>query len=392
MKKYTGSLAIVAMALSGCNPSNAEPEQTQAQIPPPITIDVAEVNMKDVQTWHTFTTRLEAPQRVVLKSRVSGQIDSVLFTEGARVEQGQVLFSLDARPFKARVESLEAQLASATAALEHADREAKRAEQLLTKNAISTEEADRRSVALRQAIAGRDTTAAQLKSAKLELNFSQVEAPISGVVSSAVTTQGNYVSAGDTTLTTLVSDQQVYAYFDIDERTWNRSFSEVQAQDHVPVSLAQVASTTSVPGYVDFIDNEINPNTGTLRVRAVFEAQTHRLKPGGFARISINSGDAQKVAIVPERAIGTDLKNRFVLVVDENNTLQYRLVELGERYNAYRAITSGLGQGDRIAVNGPARVGPGMPITPNMVTLDFSQTQFVLNPEPATNTLLSAIQ
>lgn len=359
------ALAIFAVSLSGCGQSVAQ--QTQAATPPPITIDVASVKMQQVQTSHTFTTRLEAPQRVVLKPRVSGQIDAVSFKEGARVEKGQVLFNIDDRPFKAQVESLVAQLASAEAILSQAKSEAKRAKRLLTTNAISTEQADQRAAALRQAIAGRNSIEAQLKAAKLDLAFTHVKAPISGVISRAVTTQGNFVAAGQTTLTTLVSDQQVYAYFDIDERTWQHSFGGVSAQDKLKVNLAQVSGNQSITGYIDFIDNEINPTTGTLRVRAVFDAQKYQLKPGAFARVTVNANDAKTMAMIPERAIGTDLKNRFVLVVDENNTLQYRLVQLGERYGANRAIKSGLQQGDRIAANGPARVGPGMPITPNMV-------------------------
>ncbi|RTE64288.1 efflux RND transporter periplasmic adaptor subunit [Amphritea opalescens] len=386
MKKISYTLSAVALAalLTGCEQPSAQQVQQ-----PPLTIDVADVQVKQVQTWHTFTTRLEAPQRVVLKPRVSGQIDEVLFQEGERVQQGQVLFSIDSRPFKAQVDSLEAQLASAKAALEQAKGESKRAKRLLAKNAMSAEQADQRDATLRQAIAGRNAIIAQLQSAKLDLEFSQVEAPISGIISRAIATQGNFVTAGQTTLTTLVSNDKVYAYFDIDERTWNDYFIDVKAQDHLGVSLESVSAHQPVRGYVDFIDNEINPTTGTLRIRGVFDAQQYNLKPGAFARVSLAAQDAKSMAIVPERAIGTDLKNRFVLVVDSNNTLQYRLVELGDRYGAYRAITAGLEQGDRVAANGPARVGPGMPITPNEVSFDFANTQFVLNQKPSSTTLLS---
>lgn len=389
MKKLSYALSLVALALtlSGCGQSNAQ----QKQAPPPITIDVANVEMQSVQSWHTFTTRLQAPQRVTLKPRVSGQVEQVSFKEGSLVNQGEVLFSLDPRPFVAEVERLEAQLASAEAQLAQAKQEAARADRLIAKKAISTEEADQRQATLRQSVAGKNAIAAALESAKLDLTFSRVEAPITGVVSRALITQGNFVTAGKSDLTTLVSNQKVYAYFDIDERTWSKSFASVRAEDKVTVTLEKLNNQGTVPGYVDFIDNEIDPATGTLRVRAVFDAQTHKLKPGAFARVSINANDAQELAIVPERAIGTDLKNRFVLVVDDNNQLQYRLVTLGERYGAYRAILSGLEQGDRVAANGPARVGPGMPITPNMIELDFNTTQFVLTPNSSANNLLSSV-
>lgn len=389
MKKLSYALSLVALALtlSGCGQSNAQQEQT----PPPLTIDVANVEVQPVQSWHTFTTRLQAPQRVTLKPRVSGQIEQVTFKEGSLVNQGDILFRLDPRPFVAEVERLEAQLASAEALLAQAKQEAARADRLIAKKAISTEEADQRQATLRQSIAGKNAIAAALESARLDLTFSRVEAPISGVVSRALITEGNFVTAGQSDLTTLVSNQKVYAYFDIDERTWSKSFAGVTADDKVVVTLEKLNKQGTVPGYVDFIDNEIDPTTGTLRVRAVFDAQTYQLKPGSFARVSINANDAQELAIVPERAIGTDLKNRFVLVVDENNQLQYRLVTLGERYGAYRAILSGLQQGDRIAANGPARVGPGMPITPNMIELDFNTTQFVLAPTAPANNLLSSV-
>ncbi len=389
MKKLSYALSLIALALvlNGCGQSNAQPEQA----PPALTIDVANVELQTVQSWHTFTTRLEAPQRVALRPRVSGQIDEVVFTEGSIVKQGDILFRLDPRPFVAEVERLEAQLASAEAQLVQAKQEATRAQKLIAQKAISTELADQRQATLNQSIAGRNAIAAELESAKLDLTFSKVEAPITGVVSRALITEGNYVTAGNTELTTLVSNQLVYAYFDIDERTWSQSFANVKAEDKVQVSLEKLNNQGSIPGYLDFIDNEINPTTGTLRVRAVFDAQAYKLKPGAFARVSINANDAQELAIVPERAIGTDLKNRFVLVVDDNNQLQYRLVTLGERYGAYRAIKSGLAQGDRIAANGPARVGPGMPITPNIVELDFNTTQFVLTPNQSNTNLLSSI-
>ncbi|KAF7786360.1 membrane fusion protein [Pseudoalteromonas rubra] len=371
---YTLSAVALALVLSGCS----QPSAQEGQQPPPLTIDVAQVKMAPVQSWHTFTTRLQAPERVVLKPRVSGQVEQMTFKEGERIEKGQILFRLDPRPFEVQVETLNAQLVSADAALMQAKSEARRAKQLVAEKAMSTELAEQRAATLRQAQANRDAIAAQLKKARLDLEFSQVEAPISGVVSRAIVTKGNYVSAGETTLATIVSDQQIYAYFDVDERTWSDKFAGVDATDAVTVQLQRINGGASVPGVVDFIDNEINPNTGTLGVRAVFDAQQHALKPGAFARISLGAADATTMPLVPERAIGTDLKNRFVLTVDANNTLQYRLVELGERYGAFRAIKSGLEDGDKVAANGPARVGPGMPITPNMVTLNLDDTRLVI--------------
>lgn len=388
--RFTIGAALIATLLAGCGQTGEKPIADASQQTQQLqAIDVSEVAIKPVQSWHTYTTRLEAPNRVVLRPRVSGQITEVLFEEGQRVEKGALLFSIDPRPFKARVENLEAQLVSAEAVLDQARREAARAKQLLTRHAISTEQADQRDASQRQAAADRNAIAAQLESAKLDLEFSQVKAPIDGVISRALATEGNFVSMGRDTLTTLVSDHKVHAYFDIDERTWLRDFSEVKAHDHVAVSLERINGGTPVTGHIDFIDNEINATTGTLRVRGVFDARRYNLKPGAFARVSLASSQVRDLAIVPDRAIGTDLKNRFVLVLDEQNVLHYRKVELGERYGAFRAIEAGLQSGDRIATNGAARVGAGMPVAPRNTDMDFTDTQFVLESNQDT-VLLSA--
>lgn len=377
----------VVLGLTACG----EPHAEQNPAPKPLSIDVVKAQEVPVQAWHTYTTRLEAPEQVILKARVSGQIDKVMFEEGQKVSQGQVLFSIDSRPFKAEVKRLEAELISAQAGLDQARREALRAKRLLSNQAMSHEQADQRASTLRQAEAGVNAILAQLESAKLNLEFSQVSAPISGVISRALVTAGNYVFAGQTTLTTIVSDQKAYAYFDIDERTWNRDFSTVSAQDHLPVSLEPLEREQPVPGVIDFIDNQIDTTTGTLRVRGVFDAKAYHLLPGAFARVSIAAQEVKPLPVIPERAIGTDLKNRFVLIVDEQNTLQYRLVKLGEQYDQYRAITSGLKAGERIAANGPARVGPGMPITPNEVSLDLEQVAFSLGAKAEKSTLANRL-
>lgn len=171
----------------------------------------------------------------------------------------------------------------------------------------------------------------------------------------------------------------MYAYFDIDERTWNSSFNDVSAASRQPVVMQKVGQDDfAYSGYINFIDNQINAATGTLRVRAVFADNSGQLRAGSFARIKLAANAITDTVIVPDRAIGTDLKNRFVLTVGENNVLQYKLVTIGERYGSLRAITAGLAEGDVIAVNGPARVGPGMPISPNTVTIDTSGIAFTL--------------
>ncbi|ETJ48821.1 MULTISPECIES: efflux RND transporter periplasmic adaptor subunit [Pseudoalteromonas] len=374
------ALAAATLSLAGCADESA-PNAQQQQLQP---IDVAQVLIKPVQSWHTYTTRLESPQEVALMPRVSGVIDSIEFKEGDVVKQGDVLFQLDERPFAAVVASLEAQIHSAEAALEQAKSEDKRAVRLLERKAISTEQAQARTSTLRQREAQLAALQAQLTSAKLDLEFTSVVSPIDGVISRANITKGNNVLAGQSVLTSIVSNKAMYAYFDVDERTWNSAFNDVTAQSRQTVVMQKVGQKEfAYQGYINFIDNQINSATGTLRVRAVFEQDNNQLRAGSFARVKLAANEVSEKVIIPERAIGTDLKNRFVLTVGENNVLEYKLIEVGERYGALRAVTAGLNEGDIIAVNGPARVGPGMPISPNTVTIDTSGVAFTLSNDNA---------
>jgi multidrug efflux system membrane fusion protein len=312
--------------------------------------------------------------------RVSGVIEQITFNEGDLVKKGDVLFKLDDRPFAAVVASLKAQVNSAQAALEQAKSEAKRAERLTERKAISTEQAESRTSVLRQREAQLAALQAQLTSAELDLEFTAIVSPIDGVISRANITKGNNIIAGQSVLTSIVSNEKMYAYFDVDERTWNSDFSNVTSKSRQAVVMQKVGERDfAYKGYINFIDNQINSSTGTLRVRAVFDQDNSQLRAGSFARIKLAANSVTEQIIVPDRAIGTDLKNRFVLTVGENNVLQYKLVTVGERYGSLRAITSGLSEGDVIAVNGPARVGPGMPVAPNKVTIDSSDVAFTMN-------------
>ena len=292
------------------------------------------------------------------------------------------MFQLDNRPFAAIVASLEAQVLSAKALLSQAQSEAKRAVRLTERKAISTEQAESRTSTLLQRKAQLAALQAQLMAAQLDLEFTSIRSPINGVISRANITRGNNVLAGQSILTSIVSNHEMYAYFDIDERTWNSSFANVTAASKQQVIMQNVGQKDfPYHGYINFIDNQINASTGTLRVRAVFEDNNqikNQLRAGSFARIKLAASAISNKILIPERSIGTDLKNRFVLTVGENNILEYKLVEVGERYGKLRAITAGLTQGDIIAVNGPARVGPGMPINPTTVTIDTTNIAFTL--------------
>ncbi|MDA7746617.1 efflux RND transporter periplasmic adaptor subunit [Psychromonas sp.] len=379
MNKHLIAASILSLSFALMSCAKEEPQKTSTQRPLQ-SIDVAQVLVEPTQNWHTYTSRLESPEEVSLMPRVSGVIEKISFKEGDRIKKGDLLFQLDSRPFSAIVASLEAQVMSAEAALEQAKNEAGRAVRLTEQKAISTEQAESRTSLLHQREAQLAALQAQLSSAQLDLEFSTIRSPIDGIISRANITRGNNVLAGQSVLTTIVSNKAMYAYFDVDERTWNQSFSQVTVASKQQVVMQKVGQDDfPYSGYINFIDNRINSATGTLRVRAIFKDTNNELRSGSFARIRLAANAVTEQIIVPDRAIGTDLKNRFVLTVGEDNVLQYKLVELGERYGSLRAISSGLVKGDVVAVNGPARVGPGMPIDPNMVLIDSSGAAFTLS-------------
>lgn len=364
------ALLTTVTLLSGCSqePQPAAPAAQQLQ-----PIDVATVVTADVVDWSNFTTRLQAPHAVELRPRINGVIESIEFIEGSRVNKGDLLIKLDPRPFAAEVNRLSAQRDAAAAALKQAELEEKRSSSLRKNKAISAEAADARVFLAQQRRAEVASVEAALEAARLNLEFTEIRSPLDGVTSNAFIKPGNTVSANSSVLTNLVSTDQLHAFFDIDERTWNAQFADVTAATKLAVYLQLTGETGySHQGVLDFIDNRVDFNTGTLRVRATFSADSHQLRPGSFARVRIAPHQKTSSILVPESAIGTDLKNRFVLTVNSENTLEYRIVTLGARFGDLRVIKTGLTDADRIAVNGPARVGPGMPVQPREVTIDTS--------------------
>ncbi len=366
------AMLSAAVLLASCSSEQADTPQgaTQQPLQP---IDVARVVTADVVDWSNFTTRLQAPQTVELRPRVSGVIESIEFTEGSRVDQGDLLVKLDPRPFAAEVNRLKAQRDAAKAALKQAELEERRSSSLRKNKAISAEEADARIFQAQQRRAELASVEAALEAARLNLEFTEIRSPLNGNTSNAFIQPGNTVNANASVLTNLVSTEQVHAYFDIDERTWNAQFADVTADTQLAVYLQLTGEEDyGHMGVLDFIDNRVDFNTGTLRVRGTFPTDSNKLRPGAFARVRIAPHQQTSSILVPETAIGTDLKNRFVLTVDGENKLVYRQVTLGTRIGSLRVIKTGLKEGDRIAVNGPARVGPGMPIEPREVDVDIS--------------------
>lgn len=367
-------LAVLALAvLAACSKA---PETAQAPQAPKVS--VAEVLDQPVNEWDEFTGRLEAPETVQVRPRVSGQIDRVAFNEGALVKKGDLLYQIDPRPFQAEVNRLEAQLQQARANAANSESEASRGERLRSANAISAELADGRKSAALAARAGVAAIQAQLELARLNLSFTRVVAPISGRVGRAEITAGNLVTADSSLLTSLVSTDKVYAYFDADERAflkYSQLAREGRVNDAAPVymGLSNEDGDTHL-GQLNFLDNQVNPQTGTIRGRAVFDNRNGDYTPGLYARLKLVGSGVYEAVLIKDEAVGTDLGKKFVLVMDKDNKATYRTVDLGPKLEGLRIVRSGLAKGDRIVVNGLQRVRPGSTVDPQTVPMASDQT------------------
>jgi RND family efflux transporter MFP subunit len=361
---------LMSALLTGCEDAAlAETPSTQsAAAPPPPPVQVSTAVRRQVTDWDTFTGRFEAPQRVVLRPRVSGYIDAATFEEGSLVEKGQVLFRIDPRPYLAVLDRATAELARAEAQHQLAGRELERAENLLRSQVISREEYDRRRSQHSQMSASLDAARAAVESAKLDTEFTDVLAPIGGRVSRADVTPGNYVTAGSTRLTTLVSVNPIYVYFEGDEQTFLRYARQTrdEAADSARTVRVGLTGEQGFPhdGHLDFMDNALDPATGTIRARAVLNNPVGRFTPGMFARVQVVNRAGSAATLIDPRAIGTDQDRRFVYVVDDNNALHYRAIEPGEAADGLRVVRSGLEAGERVVVGSLAMLRPGMKVQP----------------------------
>ncbi|MEX1222337.1 MAG: efflux RND transporter periplasmic adaptor subunit [Idiomarina sp.] len=370
-------VSIGALVLAACSNPQAAEEAPAAALPK---ISVAQVVHERITEWDEFTGRLQAPQTVQLIPRVSGYIEKVHFNEGALVNKGDLLVQIDPRHFATEVAQLEAELESAKSASLQADKEYLRAEKLSNQRAISGELLDSRLARMQQTAATVASVEAALQRAELDLSYTRITAPISGRVSYAQVTEGNFVNAGQSQLTSLVSTDKMYAYFDVDEQSYLKYVrlaetgkrADTRAENPVYMALADDSSYQYV-GRVDFVDNRIDAQTGTIAIRASFPNDENDLLPGLFARIRLVGSDTYEGILIDEKAIGTDLNNKFVLIVNSNDELEYRAVELGEKVNGLRIVREGLAPTDTIVVNSLQRVRPNMQIDPQLVDMTSSE-------------------
>ncbi|HET9040664.1 MAG TPA: efflux RND transporter periplasmic adaptor subunit [Gemmatimonadales bacterium] len=368
------SVLWITGSLLGCAEKPAPP-------PPPPAVTVAPVLQRDVSEWDEFSGRLEAVDQVEIRPRVSGYIKRVTFTEGREVRKGEVLFEIDPREYRADLERAQAQLEQARTAAELAQREVDRAAKLVQVQAISREEFDSRTSAQANGVAAVRAAEAAVETAQLNLGWTVVRSPIAGRVSRAEVTEGNLVQSGPpdaTLLTTVVSLDSMYLYFDSDEQTYLRYSGRASAAGNrgwrdarFPVYLG-LANETGFPheGRLDFVDNRIDPASGTIRTRAIFSNRDRRFTPGLFARVKLVGNERAPALLVRDAAIGTDQDHKFVLVVGKADSLEYRSVELGRLSDdGLRIVRKGVQAGEKVVVNGLMRVRPGMKVTPTVVAM-----------------------
>lgn len=343
--------------------------------PPKVT--VARVLERPVSASADFTGRIEPVDSVEVRPRVDGYIEAVTFKEGALVHKGDVLFRIDPRPYQAEVDRLQAKRDQAKADLKLARDNAERAHRLLAKHAIAKAEADRQIVGAQSARAALQAADAALSAARLNLGFTNVRAPIDGRVSNAHVTPGNLVTSSSA-LTSIVSVNPVYAYFDVDEHTWLK-LDHLRAaalgegrKPQVAVALG-LSDEQGYPhtGQLDFVDNQLHTESGTMRLRAVFDNRHGLFTPGLYAHVRVKMGQPKPRMLIDDRAIGTDLANQFVYVVDAQHEVQYRRVSTGPLFHGLRVIDSGLKAGDEVVVNGLQRVRPGIEVNAEQVAMDY---------------------
>ena len=366
---------LLSLLLVGCDNSVA-----QNAAPPAPAVSAADVVVKSISQWDSFNGRIEAVESVQLRPRVSGYIDKVNYTDGQEVKKGEVLFTIDDRTYRAALEQAQANLARAKTQASLAQSEANRTDKLVNTNVVSREEWEQRRSAATQAQADIRAAQAAVDAAQLNLDFTKVTAPIDGRASRALITSGNLVTAGDTAsvLTTLVSQKTVYVYFDVDESTYlhyqNLARSGQGASSN-HMALPVEIGLTGEEGYphqgkVDFLDNQLTPSTGTIRMRALLDNAQRQFTPGLFARVRLPGSAEFKATLIDDKAVLTDQDRKYVYIVDKEGKAQRRDITPGRLADGLRIVRLGLNPGDKVIVEGLQKVFmPGMPVNAKTVAM-----------------------
>ncbi|MBB3950792.1 efflux RND transporter periplasmic adaptor subunit [Aureimonas jatrophae] len=353
-------------------------ESGAAAAPAAIPASVARVERRPVELWQRYSGRLEAVERVEIRSRVAGAVESAHFREGALVEEGAPLLRIDPAPYQAAVERAQSDLEAARARLAFAVGERERGRQLQGNRTIAASEYERRVQAAAEAEAQLASAEAALRTARLDLSYTDIRAPVSGRIGRLEVTEGNLVSAGagSPVLARMVSVDPIYATFDADEESVERllqASNGTSGLDRVPVRL-DLSDGRSVEGRIQLVNPSVDPVNGTVAVRASFPNADGALMPGQFARLRLGQPRSEPALLVSERAVGTDQSKRYVLVVDDQDTVQYREVALGAASGDMRIVENGLAADERVVVNGLQRLRPGAKIAPQMVSMETGRS------------------
>jgi len=373
------SVAFLCLLLAGCGgpPANQAVAPPNPGQMPPMPVKVAQPLAREVTEWDDYTGRIEAVESVEVKARVDGYLDQVLFRDGDHVKKGDLLFLIDQRPYRALLEQAQAFLEQARSRLARARNDKERGERLKQSRAISEEEFDARDKGLLENSAQVKAAEADVRTAQLNLEFTEIHAPIGGRIGRELITPGNLVKADDTILTQIVSLDPVYVYLDADERAALKYRRLTQAgkragvkEGKIPAQLA-LLDETGFPhqGVIDYADPRLDTGSGTLRVRGVFRNPDEFLSPGYFARVRMPGSEPYPALLLPEKAIGADQGQKFVWIAKDDGSIEYRRIVPGKPFGEYRAIAEGLKAEDKVVIEGIQKLRPGVRVQAEVVTL-----------------------
>ena len=373
LTRLTGPVAVVSLLMA------AQAHTALAQVRSAVPVSVATVEAREIDTWDEFSGRLEAVERVELRPRVAGQILNIHFREGALVKAGDSLVTIDPAPYAAEVDRLNGLVGAAEAQVVFTKADVERARKIIG-NALSERELDTRANAYDAAVANLKSAQAALQTAKLNLAWTEVRAPVSGRAGRREVTVGNLVESGPNApvLTTIVSVNPIYASFNADENVVAQALATLSPEANATARVEQIPVAISTPataaqwrrGTLQLIDNKVDVASGTVRLRATLDNTDGRLIAGQFVRVRMAKPRSAPIIAITERAIGTDQDKKYVIVVGKDNKTAYREVKLGTIADDLRIITSGLNAGDRIVVAGLQRVKPGDEVAPEPVAMD----------------------
>jgi RND family efflux transporter MFP subunit len=375
------SLLLVFAGIAGCNKPAMSPAQAGAAPKPPEVI-VGTPTVAEVTDYEDFTGRTMAYKSADIRPHVTGYLDKVLFTEGADVGKDALLYEIDPRIYEAEVERATSNVAQAEAHLRRLNLDMQRATIMLPNKSISRQDYDQIVGDQAEAEAAVGVAKATLNAAEVNLGYTKIDAPFSGRLSRTMMDPGNLVKVDETVLTTIVQIDPIYTMFGVDERLLKKIHDFVQSglvktnnEGKIPI-LMGLANEEGFPhaGYVDFVDNRLDANTGTLQVRGLFQNSKKAILPGLFCRVRLPLGDPYRAITIPEQALGTDQGQKFVYVVDPQNKVQYRSVQIGKQQGTQRVILKGIEAGDRIVVSGLQRVRPGALVEPKLANATAQNT------------------